>query len=366
MKHIQFLLFLIAFTFCTKANAQTELNDYGKLVINTYVPDQVEEISMDVKSLLQNKLNQIVTAKGIGGVTINPRFVLLIKMNILTKDIIAGPPTMIAQNLELNFYIADAIENTIFSSLSIELKGVGASQTKAYIDAIKNINPKDKRIGDFVEEGKKKIIDYYNSNCEALITNANSSVKTGDYDAAILKLSAIPDVCEKCYEKSLATIENIYQKKIDLECAGILKNAKYTWQTAATKEGAQKVAEQLNNLSPFSSCQNDADLLLKQISQKLKADENAALQLKMKKYNDGLKMKQDQIKMQEDESKRVYSLQKDQQKQQYALQKADQEAGGLRGFVNSISKLKMALWRTESNNYIAQNTTKDYSKLKIK
>ena len=56
MKHIQFLLFLIAFTFCTNANAQTELNDYGKLVINTYVPDQVEEISMDVKSLLQNKL----------------------------------------------------------------------------------------------------------------------------------------------------------------------------------------------------------------------------------------------------------------------------------------------------------------------
>ena len=366
MKHINKLLIFIAIFLATRVNAQSELNDYGRLVLNTYVPEQVDGIGADVKSLIESKLNQIITSKGIGGNTINPRFVLLTNVNILSKDIIAGPPTMIAQNLELNFYIADATDNTIFSSLSIELKGVGTSQTKAYIEAIKTINPKDKRIGDFVEEGKKKIIDYYNNNCEAIITKANASAKIGDFDGAILKLSAIPDVCEKCYEKSLITIESIYQNKIDLECAGIIKSAKYTWQTATTTEGAQKVAEQLNNLSPFSSCQNDADLLLKQISQKLKADENAALQLKMKKYNDGVKIKQEQIRLQEDESKRAYSLQKDQQKQQYALQKADQEAGGLRGFVNSISKLKMALWRSESNNYIAQNTTKDYSKLKIK
>ena len=133
------------------------------------MPEQLDGISADVKSLLENKLNQITTAKGIGGATINPRFVIFAKVNVLTKDIIAGPPTMIAQNLELNLYIADATENTMFSSLSIELKGVGVSQTKAYIDAITKLNPRDKRIGDFVEEGKKKIVDYYNNNCEAMI-----------------------------------------------------------------------------------------------------------------------------------------------------------------------------------------------------
>ena len=365
MRHIQFILLLVTF-FCTQAKAQTELSDYSKLVLNTYVPDQVDEISADVKSLLQNKLNQIVAAKGIGGVTINPRFVILVKVNVLTKDIIAGPPTMIAQNLELNFFVADASENTIFSSLSIELKGVGASQTKAYIDAIKNINPKDKRIGDFVEEGKNKIIDYYNINCETLITKANSSAKIGDFDAAILKLSAIPDVCEKCYEKSLNTIEQIYQKKIDIECAGILKKAKFAWQSNQTKVGAQKVAEELNNLSPFSSCQNDADALMNQIAQKFKDEENAAIRLRMKKYNDILKLKQDQLRVQEEDSKRNYALQKNQQKQQYALQKADQEAGGLRGFVNVIAKLKMSLWRNESSNYITQNTSKNYSTIKTK
>ena len=366
MKQIQFILVLIAFSFSTIVNAQNELNDYSKLVLNTFVPEQVDGISADVKSLLENKLNQITTAKGIGGNTINPRFVIFVKVNVLSKDIIAGPPTMIAQNLELNFYVADATENTNFSSLAIELKGVGISQTKANIDAISKLNTRDKRIGDFIDDGKKKIIDYYNNNCEMMINKAKALSKTGEYDAAILKLATIPDVCEKCYEKSLVTSEEIYQQKIDLECARIIKTAKFTWQSNPNKDGAQKVAEQMNNLSPFSTCQNDADLLMKQIAQKLKADENSAFQFRMKKYNDGLKLKQDQLRIQEEEIKRNYALQKDQQKQQYALQKADQEAGGFRGFVNSIAKLKMSLWRSESNEYIAQNTTKDYSKLKIK
>ncbi len=366
MKYIRYALVIVAICFFGQVIAQSDITDYGKLVINTYVPDQVDDISNDVKSMLQNKLTQITTSKGLGGASINPRFVLLVKVNVLSKDIIPGPPNMFAQNLELNFYVADATDNTIFSSTSIELKGVGGSQTKSYIDAIAKINSKDKRIGDFIEEGKKKIIDFYSNNCESIITKAKSSAKTGSFDEAILKLSAIPDVCETCYEKSLTTIEEIYQKKIDLECAKIIKDAKYSWQSNPTKDGAQKAAEQLSNLSPFSTCQNDADLLIKQMAQKLKADENSAIQLKLKKYNDGLKLRQEQLRIQEDEIKRNYSLQKDQQKQQYALQKADQEAGGFRGFVNSIAKLKMALWRSESSSYIASNTIKDYSKIKIK
>ena len=62
--------------------------------------------------------------------------------------------------------------------------------------------------------------------------------------------------------------------------------------------------------------------------------------------------------------KQDYALQKDQQKQQYALAKADQEAGGLKGFVNSITKLKLTLWRNNANDYINQHMKSiDYSSL---
>ena len=56
---------------------------------------------------------------------------------------------------------------------------------------------------------------------------------------------------------------------------------------------------------------------------------------------------------------------KEAQKQEYALRKADQEAGGFKGFVNSIVKLKMTIWRDNSDDYINRNNVKiDYSKIK--
>jgi hypothetical protein len=78
-----------------------------------------------------------------------------------------------------------------------------------------------------------------------------------------------------------------------------------------------------------------------------------------------MKLKEEAIRIDEEENKRQASIQKDAQKQQYALQKLDQEAGGLRGFVNTMSKLKMTMWRDSSNDYINNNNVKtDYSKIK--
>ena len=48
MKQIQFVLFLIAFSFYTKVNAQADLKDYSKLVLNTYVPEQLDGIIADL------------------------------------------------------------------------------------------------------------------------------------------------------------------------------------------------------------------------------------------------------------------------------------------------------------------------------
>lgn len=38
-----------------------------------------------------------------GGSQANPRFIITANVNVGTKDIIAGPPQMIAQNIEVTF-----------------------------------------------------------------------------------------------------------------------------------------------------------------------------------------------------------------------------------------------------------------------
>ena len=344
--------------------AQNKLSDVNRIVLNTYVPVQAEPIPDQAKSLLENKLSQIASNNGMGGSVINPRFVLMANTAVITKEIIPGPPQLLSYNLEITFFIADAIDLKKFANTSIEIKGVGTNENKAYIDAIKNINVRNKEIVSLIETGKNKIIDLYNSQCDFIIRDAMSLSNKGEYDAAILKLAAVPDVCETCYVKCMDTMQYIYQKKIDKECLLIMRDAKTTWMANQNAMGAEKVAQIINSISPFSTCEPDAGNLMKEVQGKLAADEKAKWEFQIQKHKDAVKLKEEALKNEAEDNKRQASIQKDAQKQQYALQKADQEAGGLRGLVNSISKLKMTLWRDNSNDYINNTGKLDYSKIK--
>jgi hypothetical protein len=297
---ILFLSFLF-FWGCT--NAQVKLDDFGRIVLNTYLPENTS-IPNEAKSALINKLNQITSNNGIGGSVANPRFIISASVNIGTKDIIAGPPQMIAQNIDLTLFVGDAISNTIFSNYTISIKGVGTNENKAFIDAFKNINPQNKELKSFLEEGKKKIIDYYATNCDFIIKEAQTLTKLGKYDEAIYKLSVVPDVCQNCYFKCLDTLESIYQQKIDSDCKVKLQEAKLAWTAAQNPTGAEQAGDILSTINPMATCQSEVTVLINSIDSKLKADEKARWQFKMKQYADRIAAQKEQVRIAEEKSKR--------------------------------------------------------------
>jgi hypothetical protein len=362
MKHITVIVLLSLFT-SSISFAQIKLDDFGRVILNTYIPDNIA-LPSEAKGHLQAKLNQITSNNGMGGSQINPRFIITTDVNIGTKDIIAGPPQMIAQNIDLVLFVGDALTNTTFSNVTLSLKGVGTNENKALIEAFKTVNPKNKDITVFLEEGKKKIINYYNTQCSFIISEAINLSKRGEYDAAIQKLVVVPTVCESCYQSCIDTIQFIYQQKIDKECLLIMRNAKTTWMANQNASGAAKVAEIINSISPFSTCEPDAGNLMREIQSKLASDEQAKWAFQIKKHNDAVKLKEEAIRIDEEDRKRQSALAKDFQRQQYALQKADQEADGLKGLINSVAKLKMSLWQKEANPYSQQQSI-DYSKVKL-
>jgi hypothetical protein len=239
-----------------------------------------------------------------GGSQVNPRFIITANVNVGTKDIIAGPPQMIAQNIDITLFIGDAITNTIFSNATFSLKGVGTNENKAFIEAIKTINPKNKEVITFLEEGKSKIINYYTSQCDFIIKDAQTLVKQENYDEAIYQLSLVPDVCQDCYFKCLDTLTSIYQKKIDADCNVKFNEAKVTWTAAQNPDGAEKAGDILSTINPMATCQLDVSAFIKSIDAKLKADEKARWEFKMKQYSDKIAAQKEQIRIAEDKGKR--------------------------------------------------------------
>jgi len=298
------LISLLILTFVAiTSNAQVNLDDFGRIVLNTYLPDDIA-IPTEAKNLLITKLNQITSNNGMGGSQANPRFIITANVNVGTKDIIAGPPQMIAQNLDVTLFIGDALTNTIFSNTILSLKGVGTNENKAFIEAFKTINTKNKEVIAFLEEGKTKIINYYSTNCDFIIKDAQTLVKQEKYDEAIYQLSLVPDVCKDCYFKCLDTLALIYQQKIDADCKVKFNEAKVTWTAAQTPNGAEKAGDILSTINPKTNCQTDVTAFIKTIDAKLKADEKARWQFKMKQYADKIAAQKEQVRIAEEKSKR--------------------------------------------------------------
>ena len=286
------LLFLIAFQF--NMNAQVKLDDFGRVVLNTYLPDN-NSIPAEAKKVLETKLSQITSNNGMGGSSANPRFIITAVLNVTTKDIVPGPPQMIAQNIDVTFFVGDAITNTAFSNTIVSIKGVGTNENKALIDAIKNINSKNKEITDFLEEGKNKIITYYVTQCDFIIKDAETLAKQEKYDEAIYKLALVPEVCKECYFKTSELIGNLFQQKIDTDCKAKLSKAKMLWSGQQNIKQAEEVIALISDINPNATCYTVAANFTKEINAKIKADEKARLELALKKYNDKMELEKQQV-----------------------------------------------------------------------
>jgi hypothetical protein len=318
MKNI--ITVLILTIVAINSNAQAKLDDFGRIVLNTYLSDKIA-IPSETKNLLITKLNQITSNNGMGGSQANPRFIITADVNVGTKDIIAGPPQMISQNLEVTLFIGDALSNTFFSTTSLSLKGVGTNENKAFIDALKNINPKNKDLVTFLDEGKTKIIHYYSSNCDFIIKDAQTLVKQEKYDEAIYQLSLVPNVCEDCYFKCLDALASVYQQKIDADCTLKFKKAKITWTAEQNAAGAEKVGIILNTINPMAACQTDIAAFIQSIDSKLKADEKARWQFKMKQYADKIASQKELVRITEEKGKRDDTYRENQSSRNYELDK---------------------------------------------
>ena len=276
MKTILLLLSIALPLMYAKAQDVIKLDDFGRIALNVYVSDQVK-IPAEAKVQLETKLKQIATNYGMAGTLANPRFVLTANVAVSTKDIIPGPPQQIAQNLDITLFIGDAIENKVFSNLVISTSGVGTNENKAFIDAVKKVNPKNQKIESFLQEGKTKIISYYATQCDFITQKATALKQQEQFGEAMYLLAQVPEVCKDCYVKTLQEMALIYELKINTEGKKLLNEAKAIWTAKPNVEGAEQATRLIMKINSRAKSSNEASQLLITINEKLITDEKERL-----------------------------------------------------------------------------------------
>jgi hypothetical protein len=295
MKYYKLKFALIAIILnCFNVSAQnTANNDKGNLSLAVWVSDQIEGMPITAQKSLENKLTQIITANGISSNEPNNRFIITANVTVSTKDITSTAPPMHAYTLDVTFYIGDGIEGKSFASYTITIKGVGENETKAYMAALKNIKTNDPAYQTFIDKGKTKIIEYFTQQCDRIIKEANVAASMNNFDEAIWKLTSIPNVCSECWNKAMAAVVPIYQKKIDYECKAKLNEANNIWNSNQSWDGAEQAGAILNSIDPNASCFKDAKILGDKISKRIQAVDKREWSMK---YDKEVGLEKDRIK----------------------------------------------------------------------
>lgn len=274
---MKIILLLFGIVFPILINAQNDLgsaDDYDRISLDVFIPDQIETIPPHARSLLRSKLTQAVTDKGMAGAGASPRFLLTANMDVLSKDITPTTPVNEAYTFEVSLYIVDFIDRNIVSSTSFTVKGAGSNSNKAYTNGLRAVNLKNPTVEKFLDEGKRKIIEYYNSRCDFVIARAKALASEKQFEAALNTLSAIPEVSKDCYMRAMKEIGPIYKDFADWNCQILINVATSCWAARPNSEGAQLAGAVLSQIDPDSKCYAESRKLISKMEEKVLKDEN--------------------------------------------------------------------------------------------
>lgn len=257
-KIINILLFILVIT---HYNDILQNDDESNIILTTYIPIELNNVPNGSRSNLEAKLDQVVSLNGLGGSSMNPRFIITPRVNILSKEITPTAPPMHAYSLEVVFSVGDGIEGTRYGTYSTNVKGVGRSEIQAFNSALRGIKPRDKGLSDFLNQSKQRIITYYSDKCETTLKQVDSMVGQNQFDEAIFILMDVPEVVRNCYDKSMEKAAQVYRQKQEYSCQVNLTKAK----AALSQSNWSDAASHLIGYTPDMACYTQVSALYKQM-----------------------------------------------------------------------------------------------------
>ena len=300
----------------------------SQLYLSVVQPDR-DEIPSEAGKQLERKLIQLLTSNGISSQDPNNRFVITAKADITSKDIVASTPQRVSEKIELILYIGDIVENKVFEPVTIPLIGIGINENKAFISAINQIKPQKAELKEFLDNAKKKIVDYYAVRCSQIIKDAQKLASGNNYDEAIYQLMQVPDICD-CSKDCQDLMIDYTIKRNNAIAAQMFNEAKARWAASPTSEGASEVADIFAEIPTNSSSQKDIDALVKSINKKLRDDEKRQWDFKMKQYKDA-----------QEKEQREYQLRVNQQMADNQLRKDELDARNHQKVEEQVTRRKM-------------------------
>jgi len=262
MKKI-FFATLLSICFFSKLNSQ---NLVGNIAFSLVMPDEIEKFNETNLLKLEAKIIEVTSKVGIAGKGFYSDFIIYPVVTLNENETLIGSmKNMKTISYDLSLFIKSQPDNRIFASYSTTLTGVGTSENTAIVNAIKEFNTGNSELQNFFETGAKKIITYFDNNCDMLVSKADSYAGMGEYEKSLALLMAIPNLSTTCFNKVQSKSVSIYKLMINKNCESILLQV----NSLKASGDYNRSLSILTLIDPTSSCHSEAKKIISEIESKI-------------------------------------------------------------------------------------------------
>jgi hypothetical protein len=273
----------------SKSSSGSAITDLQlSIKLTPFVPDY-PDLGASGRQILSTRINAAVAKVGFGGDGANPRFIIGPDINLLSKNLTGTAPTKYANTYEVTLLSADVVTETIFASYTFTVKGVGDSPDKAFIQGFRDFNFDNEEFYDFLKKTQDKIAQFYESNCNSFLQQADSEAKMRKYDAAYTILNNIPIEAKSCFDQAMNKKAEYFQLSLNTNCQSILASMKAELGKAndPSASGFNEAAMSYYMLiDQQSSCYSEAEKIYQAYLKKLNPKAKRDWEFEMKKYQD--------------------------------------------------------------------------------
>lgn len=177
----------------------------GQVKLNIMLPEGLPENS---KNVLHNKMVAMTSVNGVGSVDASPILCIIPTFAEMNHDITATVPAKHKIKYDFNVWVANLETGEVFASAQQDLLGIGDSEELAWGNAMSSVSPNDNKWQEMLKTAQDRIIDFYNTNGDRLIKEAQGYIGVNDYPKAMLILNNIPMVCDEVYDRALEVKNN--------------------------------------------------------------------------------------------------------------------------------------------------------------
>lgn len=244
-----------------------------------------------VATQISNRLLRALTADGVSADDNYGQLYITGRFDDIYKETVPGPPVSTAVHTTLTLMVADIFGNKVFDTESFELRGVGTSVQRAYINALSQISGRNDALKSFLSRTRTKVISYFDANYHKLLDKASVAAQKHDYEQALYWAGLIPE-CSVGYPAASKDIIKYWQGYQNLIGVQLLNKARSAFSVSPNADGAVEAYKYINMIDPASAAYPEAMKFAEDVRKQTKVEYDFEVH---KKYQDEVDLERQRL-----------------------------------------------------------------------